>query len=168
MPQSKMTRRRGFSLVEVLIVLMVFSVMTGALCVRLAVGDDSVPVVRAEAESLAEWLTSKMTRARAEGNGFMLEAHRSWGESDIARLKLTRRGAPVGDAEYYVPKGATIDIARISSTYTYDSDWHTLTPAVSINLRSKRRPAAILYIVTVSGQGYVSVKPQGGRKSEGA
>lgn len=163
-----MARRKGFSLVEVLVVLMVFGMTTGILCARLATGGDDTPAVRAEAEALAEWLTYMMTRARFEGRGFAIEAHRSWGEKNITRLALKNNGSSGGGAEYYAPKEATMDIAYISPSYIYDSDQHTLTPAVSINFRSKKFPEKILYTVTVSGQGYISVRPRGGTISKGA
>lgn len=166
-----MTRRRGFSLVETLIVVMVFGVMAGALCVRLAGGDDAA-AVRAEAETLAEWLSDKMTLARAEGVGFKLEAPRLGQGMEIKHIKLTRNDSwgDASAAEYYRAGGAVLEIATNTSfpSYVYDSGWHTLSPAVTIGLKSKRPSSKVLYTVTVSGQGFVSVRAYRGMPLEGA
>lgn len=139
--------------------MMIFSVMTGALCVRLAGAGDDTPAVRADAEALAEWLVARMTRARLEGKGFTLEARERPGSNRIEHFKLARTDVTSKEApEYYIPKASDMDIQKNSFSYTYDSACHTLTPAISINFRSPKKHGAILYIVTVSGQGYVSVK----------
>lgn len=149
--------------------MMVFSVMTGALCVRLAGSRDDTSAVRADAEALAEWLSVRMTRARFEGAGFTLEARERPGANKIEHFKLDRiiGGINKEGAEYYIPKASTMEIQKNSFFYIYDSDYHTLTPAVSINFKSPKNQGAILYRVTVSGQGYISVKPLNGRISGG-
>lgn len=68
-----MTRRKGFLLVETLIVMMIFGVMAGTLCVRLGAGGDDARVVRAEAEALADWLSGKMTMALLRGLALSLK-----------------------------------------------------------------------------------------------
>lgn len=166
-----MARRKGFSLVETLVVMMIFGVMAGSLCVRLSGGADDAPAVRAEAEALAEWLSGKMTLARLEGMGFKLEAPHSGKGMEIKHIKLTRSGSwsDAQAAEYYRAERAVLEI--VSGTlpsYVYDSGWHTLTPAVTINLKSKRSQSKVLYTVTVSGQGYVSVRASRAMPGEGA
>lgn len=166
-----MARRRGFSLAETLVVMTIFGVMAGTLCLRLSGAPEDAPAVRAEAEALAEWLSGKMTLARLEGMGFRLEAPHSGNGMEIKHIKLTRNGSwgDAAAAEYYRAEGAVLEI--VSGTlpsYVYDSGWHTLAPAVTINLKSKRSPSKVLYTVTVSGQGYVSVRVPRGVPAEGA
>lgn len=143
--------------------------MAGMLCVRLAGSGDDTAAVRADAEALAEWLSVRMTRARFEGTGFTLEARERFGANRIEHFKLDRIGSTgKEDSEYYIPKASTMEIQKNSFLYIYDSAYHTLTPAVLINFRSSKNQGVILYKVTVSGQGYVSVKPHDGRTSGGA
>lgn len=90
---------------------------------------------------------------------------------EIKHIKLMRNGSwgDAAAAEYYRAGEAVLEI--VSGTlpsYVYDSGWHTLTPAVTINLKSKRYPSKVLYTVTVSGQGYVSVRSYRGMSLEGA
>lgn len=166
-----MARRGGFSLAETLVVMAVFGVMAGTLCLRPPVANEDAAAVRAEAEALAEWLSGKMTRARLEGRGFRLEAPHSGDGMEIKHIKLTRNGSG-GDAaaaEYYRAEGAVLEIfSGTLPSYVYDSGWHTLAPAVTINLKSKRSPSKVLYTVTVSGQGYVAVRTPRGMPAEGA
>lgn len=151
--------------------MMIFGVVAGTLCLRAPGGGDDAPAVRAEAEALADWLSGKMTLARLEGLGFKLEAPHSGQGMEIKHIKLMRNGSwsDASAAEYYRAEGAVLEIASGTlPTYVYDSGWHTLTPAVTINLKSKRPPSKILYTVTVSGQGYVSVRTYRGAFREGA
>lgn len=157
-----MPRRKGFVLIEILLVLSVAGVMAGALCLRLAGGADDTSVVRGEAEELAQWLSNRMTRARLEGTSFKIVALRTAGDKSVRALQLTPYDAGAEDAELYSAEKAVLDIENASQVYTYNCAWHTLTPAVTINLKSRKNPAEVLYSVVVSGQGFVSVKRQNG------
>lgn len=151
---------------------MIFGAMAGALFVRPYGGGNDAQAVRAEAEALAEWLSGKMTLARFEGVGFRLEAPHSGQGMEIKHIKLVRNDSlsNAAAAEYYRAEGAVLEISSGGAlpSYAYDSSWHTLAPAVTINLKPKRPQSKALYTVTVSGQGYVAVRAYRGRPPEGA
>lgn len=162
-----MSRRKGSVIIEILLVLLIAGVMTGALCLRLAGGAAETRAVREEAEALAQWLSNKITRAQLEGTSFKIVALRTAGDKSVSALRLTRYGAGAENAEFYSARNAVLDIENTSQAYTYNYTWHTLTPAVTINLKSRNNTSEILYMVTVSGQGFISVRQKSGLATGG-
>lgn len=154
-----MRRRRGFTLVEILIVLLILSLMAGVVGLS-AVCKSEPSSVRQEAESLAHWLSNRMTRARLEGVGFRISASVVGGSGNI-ELMLTRADLRKGESpEKYRAQSAVIEKQNNLQEHTYDSTWHTLTPAMTLTVKSSKKSENVVYFVTVSGYGFVSVTPQ--------
>lgn len=156
-----MRRSRGFVLTEILLVLLIVCVMAGALCLRPAVGGET-RAVKEEADSLAMWLSDRMTRARLEGVGFKLYLSKSAAASETVEIMLARGDAEKGGKHEVYRAGRTVTLkARNLREHVYDSVWHTLTPAMTIYVGPRQRTDEANCAVTVSGQGFVSVAEAG-------
>ena len=154
-----MARRRGFSLAEFLLVLLIISTMAGALCVHLA-GVSEEAAVRKEAEALAAWLEGNMTRALTEETGFKLQAYWAGEDCGTVELRLTRSGAEGNELqEVYRAERAVIKKHSEASLFTYSCRWHSFTPALTLYVRPLGAARENFYKVTVSGYGFVSVAP---------
>lgn len=150
-----MQRSRGFVLAEILPVLLIVCVMAGALCLRPSVGSKA-RAVRDEADSLAMWLSDRMTRARLEGVGFKLYLSNS-AEAETVEIMLARGDAEKGGKHEVYRAGRMVTLkARNLREHIYDSVWHTLTPAMTITVSSRGRTGEPDCDVIVSGQGFVS------------
>lgn len=116
--------------------------------------------VRQEADSLVHWLSNRMTRARLEGVGFKISASVVDGSGNI-ELMLTRFDLRKGETpEKYRAQSAVIEKQNNLQKHTYDSTWHTLTPAMTLIVKSSKKTVDAVYFVTVSGYGFVSVTPK--------
>lgn len=124
-------------------------------------GGEDACSARREAESLALWLSNKMTRAQLEGTGFKIIASKHG--SKTMDLTLVRDRA-VGDAgpETYRPKRALLENGNGKSVFVYDEAWHTLTPAMTLLVRPPDGTRRGSCAVTVSGLGFVVVSPLSG------
>lgn len=155
-----MRRSSGFVLTEILLVLLIVSVMAGALYLRPAAGGET-RAVRDEADSLATWLSDRMTRARLEGVGFKLYLSRS-AASETVEITLARGDAENGGRHEVYRAGSKVILkARNLREHIYDSAWHTLSPAMTITVASRAGTGELGCRVTVSGQGFVSVAEAG-------
>lgn len=151
-----MRRSRGFVLTEILLVMLIVCVMAGALYLRPAVGGEA-RAVKDEADSLAMWLSDRMTRARLEGVGFKLYLSKN-AASGTVEIMLARGDAENGwKHEVYRAGRAVVLKARNLREHIYDCVWHTLTPAMTISVCPRERTGGADCYVTVSGQGFVSV-----------
>ena len=148
--------RRGFSLVELLCVLLVLCVVAGAAAVTFR-GADECRIVRDEAEELRAWLSSRMAQAAREGAEFKLIIDADKATQELG-FTIEWYGGPRDlETEAYEPGRAAIERDSLANEHTFDGEWFTLTPAASFIIRS-RRERDIAALVTVSGVGYVDVK----------
>lgn len=141
---------------EILLVMLIVCVMAGALYLRPAVGGEA-RAVKDEADSLAIWLSDRMTRARLEGVGFKLYLSKN-AASGTVEIMLARGDAEnSGKHEVYRAGRAVTLKAHNLQEHIYDCVWHTLTPAMTISVCPSERTGEADRHVTVSGQGFVSV-----------
>jgi len=163
MPSGKL-RGGGFSLVELIVVMLVLAILSGGIAVSSMKEDDCDRIVAREAEDLALWLSDRMSRAQAEECPFRLYVLGHGGSAVNADLTIIWLGGTlVNKSETYRSSRVNIWPESQVNQFVYDGAWQSLTPALTVSVKpiSPLSEAKRLYVI-VSGTGYtrISTKAQ--------
>lgn len=148
-------RRRGLSLTELMAVAAILAVLVSSSAV-LYYEKYGGNILARESEDLTLWFYSVISRANNEGVIFKLyTAQRENGEYE---LRAVYAGESYSSAEnIYTSSSANIRNEGGSSIMTYDGMWQTLSPALTLSIRSKEVNGGKLFL-TISVYGLVTVK----------
>jgi len=151
--------RRGFTLPETMIALLVMAVVSTAVYVVTSGYEDGNSIVRREADNAAFWFTDRMSRAQIEQCD--LKISMSECSAKNAEIVVTWRGGTLdGRKERYRSSEARLFpvTGDLSRTHVYNGEWNTLTPALTINVKPMPpKKAGNMYIV-MSPLGHVTVR----------
>lgn len=157
-----MKRRRaaGFSLAELLVVMMITAALVGGVTLTAGrLGNEDALVLR-EAENLKAWLSERMMRAQARECDFTLSASRNGADNVDFVLREIEKGV-YGPIERYQADGARLFPAGsgLVTAHRYRGEWNTLSPAVTVSVNSIPPANGRRMFVVVSALGFVSVRP---------
>ena len=149
-------RNRAYTLIELLIAVSVLLLIASYAVCTAADNRNADFIVRREAEELYSWLTERTAFADASVSSFTLAfVTLQNGENS---LKLIWDSGPYyARREEFKPEGCTFSFSGATECI-YSGEWHTLTPSASFTLRCTKGGKTAARTVSVSGQGYVSVK----------
>lgn len=148
---------RGTIFVELLVVIAIFSIISGSLLFSIkypSISRLKEVGARREAERLALWLESRIVRAHFLQEDFSIRILPEHIPIDIVRvkwksIKLEKYEAH-GDAWFYVSGRSTL--------YRYNPYWHTLSPALVLNVLSAPYGGKAICRIVISPHCRVSIK----------
>ena len=159
-PDNRMIiRRKGFSLIELLIAILIMGTIAGISSLVYASRENFDKTVREEADKFALWLTEKMTRAQLEECSFRLSM--SQHSTKNASFRITWQGGTLhGKTETYKTSKARIFpvTGDLSRPRAFDGEWGSMTPALTVDIKALPPGKAGPLYVVVSGAGCVTVK----------
>lgn len=147
---------RGVTLVELIValtILMTLSLSALSPCQNMTVIGR---VLQEEADTLAMWFSGIMTMANREGRS--VKIYLSQTPSGDMEIRAVAAGEDV--AAKLVYRSSRVFIRNESpsvTTLSYDGVWQTLTPALTLSVRSKTNRAKKV-LLTVSVYGLITIK----------
>lgn len=148
---------RGFTLVETLVSLAILMALLSVGIAPMMKYDSESRLIQEEAQELAMWFSVIMTTANREGGE--IKIYFSQLPSGELEIRAVAAGENVASAKtVYRSLKAHIRNENASlSTVSYDGIWQTLTPALTLSVRSKTNRANKV-LLTISAYGLVTVK----------
>lgn len=153
------SKRKGFSLIELLIVMLILGATAGGLSFIFSDADDGDKLVREEADNFALWLTDSMARAETEECGFKL----SMSQQSIknASFRITwQGGSQHGATKTYQSSRVRIFpvTGDLSKARVFNGEWSSMTPALTLDVKPQPSCKGKALYVVVSGAGYVTIR----------
>ena len=139
---------RGFSLVEVLLVLALASLLSAALFFR--IGHDGA--LRREAQLLAQWVETQYSWAEGTRRPLTFELYppsKSWPQGALRAFSTS------GGARWYRPRVGKVDSVDGRRSWTYQSRVHTLSPSARLMLSQGTKKVTL----ALSGRGSINITP---------
>lgn len=148
-------RRAAFSLTELLVVISILILLVSFSSVAYYEKSDKDLLAR-ESEDMVLWFYSVMTLANDEGSSFKLYVTQR--ESGEYELRAVYDGESYRSAKnIYTSSRVNIRNEGGSGIMTYNGKWQTMSPGLSLSIRSKKTGGGRLFL-TVSVYGLVEIK----------
>lgn len=121
--------------------------------------NDGDKLIREEADNFAQWLIDSMSRAQIEECNFKLSMSQQSTKNASFRL-IWQGGSQHGKTEYYGSSRARIfpDSGELSTSRTFDGEWSSLTPALTVEVKPEPPKGGKTLYVVVSAAGCVTVR----------
>ena len=148
---------RGVTLVELIVALTILMTLFSICLISVSKYDSDSRVLQEEADTLAMWFSGIMTMANREGRS--VKIYLSQTPSGDMEIRAVAAGEDVASAKL-VYRSSRVFIRNESpsvTTLSYDGVWQTLTPALTLSVRSKTNRAKKI-IMTVSVYGLITIK----------
>lgn len=152
-------KKKGFSLTELTAALAVFGIILSVVLLSVPFGSSEREKVSRSAQRTAVWLKRRVSAASREGATFIISMNDRPGMSDhnTEITLIWYGGARDTERESYTEDETVLQSLSLKEEHRFDGRWHTMAPAVSFMVKSKKDPDIRLF-VTVSGTGYIDIK----------